>query len=220
MATEASFGASEPGNSFIPRLWAARRIGELTRTIRVEGHSTVLIEEIRDLALRFGILTEYTSYLVQEPERLAETPPPLVQPLSAREQTGAREFERARRSANLRAAKTLQGSDELSAAAASDLVRGEGAPATRQAGDRLFVLRDSVWTDIRNPDRIPITAVAAFSPAYFELVRMLPEIVPYLSAGEQVLVTGRRSRVRISRQGVEAWKPGELAALVRNYRGT
>ena len=24
-------------------------------------------EEIRDLALRFGILTEYTSYLVQEP---------------------------------------------------------------------------------------------------------------------------------------------------------
>ena len=50
-----------------PGLWAARRIGELTRTIRVEGASPVLQEEIRELGLWFGGLTEYTAYLVQEP---------------------------------------------------------------------------------------------------------------------------------------------------------
>ncbi len=63
---------------------------------------------------------------------------------------------------------------------------------------------DSVWTDLRNPDRIPVTALAAFSAAYFALVRMLPEVISYLSAGEDVLVE----------------KPGELAAVVRNFRGT
>ena len=75
--TQATFATSESGNAFIPRLWAARRIGELTRLIRVEGPSPVLIEEMRDLGLRFGILTEYTSYLVQEPERVANAPPPM-----------------------------------------------------------------------------------------------------------------------------------------------
>ena len=61
-----------------------------------------------------------------------------------------------------------------------------------------------VWTDLTNPDRIPVTAVAAFSAAYFALVRMLPGVISYLSAGEDVLVE----------------KPGELAAVVRNFRGT
>jgi hypothetical protein len=49
---------------------------------------------------------------------------------------------------------------------------------------------------------------------------MLPELTPYLSAGEEVLVAGRRGSIRIAHQGVESWKPGELAALVRNFRGT
>jgi Ca-activated chloride channel family protein len=220
VTAQATFSASGQANEFIPRLWAARRIGELSRTIRVEGSSSVLIEEIRDLALRFGILTEYTSYLVQEPEAMAEAPPPPVRPLEPRDQTGAESFGRASRSANLMETKSLRKVSELAAGAAAWSRSDPALPAPRQAGDRLFVLRDSVWTDIRNADRIPVTAVKAFSPAYFELVRMLPEVIPYLSAGEQVLVTGRRSSIRIARSGAETWNSGELAALVRNFRGT
>jgi Ca-activated chloride channel family protein len=108
VATPVTFATSEPGNAFIPRLWAARRIGELTRLIRVEGPSPVLIEEMRDLALRFGILTEYTSYLVQEPERVAFAPPPMPRPEVAREQTGAVAFDRARRSAKLLETKSFR----------------------------------------------------------------------------------------------------------------
>jgi len=84
----------------------------------------------------------------------------------------------------------------------------------------MFVLRDSVWTDLGTADRISVTAVAAFSRAYFELVRLLPEITPYLSAGEQVVVAGRRGSIKIAHRGIESWKPGELMALVRNFRGT
>ena len=218
--TQATFATSESGNGFIPRLWAARRIGELTRLIRVEGPSPVLMEEMRDLALRFGILTEYTSYLVQEPERLANAPAPMPQVEAARAQTGAGAFERARRSAKFAEAKTLQRADEIAAGVDRDIGPTAAAQARKLVGGRMFVLRDSVWTDLGIADRISITAVAAFSPAYFALVRMLPELTPYLSAGEDVLVAGRRGSIRIAHQGIESWKPGELAALVRNFRGT
>jgi Ca-activated chloride channel homolog len=218
--TEATFAPTEAGNGFIPRLWAARRIGELTRLIRVEGPSSVLIEETRDLALRFGILTEYTSYLVQEPGLGANGPPPMPRPEEARAQTGAAAFERARRSAKLAATKTLQSAEEISAAGVGGIGSTAGRPASKQMGDRMFVLQDSVWTDIGNTGRIRITAVAAFSPAYFALVRMLPELAPYLSAGDEVLVAGRRGSIRIARQGIDSWKPGELTEVVRNFRGT
>jgi Ca-activated chloride channel family protein len=218
--TQATFAATEAGNPFIARLWAARRIGELTRLIRVEGPSPVLIQETRDLALRFGILTEYTSYLVQEPGLVANAPPPMPRLEEARAQTGAAAFERARRSAKFAEAKTLQSADEIAAGVVGGIGSAAGGPTPKQLGDRMFVLRDSVWTDIGNTDRIRITAVAAFSPAYFALVRMLPELAPYLSAGDEVLVAGRRGSIRIARQGIEAWKPGELTAVVRNFRGT
>jgi hypothetical protein len=65
-----------------------------------------------------------------------------------------------------------------------------------------------------------VTAVAPFSTAYFDLVRMLPEIAPYLTVGEEVLVAGRRQSIRIGAGGISEWGPGALTDLVRNFRGT
>jgi hypothetical protein len=132
--TQAKFATSESGNASIPRLWAVRRIGELTRLIRVEGSSPVLIEEMRDLAPRFGILTEYTSYLVQEPERVATAPPPMPGQELAREQTGAAAFERARRSAKFLEAKTLQAADGIGAEAVDGMAPTTGRQMAKQVG--------------------------------------------------------------------------------------
>src|SRR5712664_373749 len=52
---------------YIEQLWAARRAGALSREIRLHGQTRELMDELKQLALRYGILTEYTSYLVQEP---------------------------------------------------------------------------------------------------------------------------------------------------------
>jgi hypothetical protein len=73
---------------------------------------------------------------------------------------------------------------------------------------------------VAQADRIAVTDVTAYSKAYFELVRQLPEVTPYLSVGEELLIAGRRASVRIGSSGVETWQPGQLAALVRNFRGT
>ena len=39
--------------------------------MRIEGHTTDLEREIRELAMQYGLLSEYTSYLVQEPQVVA-----------------------------------------------------------------------------------------------------------------------------------------------------
>ncbi len=70
----AQFTSRQPDNAFVPPLWASRKIGELTRTARLEGASPAIIEEIRQLGLRYGILTEYTSFLVLEPGAVPATP--------------------------------------------------------------------------------------------------------------------------------------------------
>ncbi|MFQ6097074.1 MAG: VWA domain-containing protein, partial [Armatimonadota bacterium] len=68
---DATFPAQEPGNDFIPRLWAMRRIGHLLDEIRLRGENQELKDEIIALSTRFGIMTPYTSYLVTE-DREAE----------------------------------------------------------------------------------------------------------------------------------------------------
>jgi Ca-activated chloride channel homolog len=223
----ASFLASEPANDFIPKLWAARQIGSLTRQIRLEGASSSLVEQVRELGLRYGILTDYTSYLVQEPGSIAISPAPAAlredQMGGARNstrQTGAGAFEQAMASAKLSDSKTLAAADAATASQLESLSRDRARPETRRAGGRLFIRRGRVWTDVGQADRITVTDVAAYSRAYFELVRQLPEVAPCLAVGDEVLLAGRQASVRIGPSGVETWQPGQLEALVRNFRGT
>jgi Ca-activated chloride channel homolog len=53
---------------FIPRLWAARKIGYLLTQIRLHGEQEEWISAVVSLSLRYGIITPYTSFLVEEPQ--------------------------------------------------------------------------------------------------------------------------------------------------------
>ena len=55
------------GNEFIPRLWAQRKIGYLLTQIRLKGERVELVEEVTELGTKHGIVTPYTSFLVEEP---------------------------------------------------------------------------------------------------------------------------------------------------------
>ncbi|MBN1796960.1 MAG: VWA domain-containing protein [Spirochaetales bacterium] len=55
-------------NTFIPPIWAARRIGMLLDQIRLYGENEELKEEIIMLARMHGIITPYTSMLILEDE--------------------------------------------------------------------------------------------------------------------------------------------------------
>ena len=65
---DVSFPKTAAEHAWIPRLWAARRVGWLLDEIRLRGESAELREEVVRLAREHGIVTPYTAYLVLEDE--------------------------------------------------------------------------------------------------------------------------------------------------------
>ena len=219
--TQTVFPASSSDNAFIPRLWASRRIGELTRQIRIEGATAALVQEVRDLGLRYGILTEYTSYLVQEPAQTAFQPRDRMLPTSApapAAQSGAVAFRSARASSAMMGAGNLASADAAAESRADEIAQGSGR-ALRRVGGRLFVQDGAVWTDAAHQATLRVVEVAPFSEAYFALVRALPEIAPFLTVGDEVLVAGRRASIKVIRSGTATWRADELDGVVRAFRG-
>jgi Ca-activated chloride channel family protein len=228
------FPRHEPANSYVPQLWAARRIGELSRQARLEGASPELIATIRDLGLRYGILTEHTAYLVQEPGMLARgevQPEPAA--LVPREMTGERAFNDAKASAGMSASTTLAAADEIvrqraqdfrradSAAASRDTDRGDrsGPAEMRRAGGRLFTWRGGAWTDLGHHDSLRVVTVAPFSEAYFALVAARPAIREALAVGTPVVLAGRRASIKVDEGGTTRWAPGAMARFLRDFEG-
>jgi len=219
----AEFPGTQAANGYIPRLWASRRIGELTRQIRLEGASEALVSEVRTLGLRYGVITEYTSYLVQEPGMVAtrdsfRRPMPMAAAPTA--QSGASAFGAARASSSLMGAGSLAEADIAAERRMGEMAMGRRAEVRRVAG-RVFVKRGDVWTDAAHQDSLRVVEVAPFSEAYFQLVRALPELAPYLGLGTggDVVIAGRRTSIRITAAGVGTWRAGHLDAVVRGFRG-
>jgi len=239
------FDGSEDGNGFIPKLWAARKAGALTQQVRLHGANPELVEEIRQLGLRYGILTDYTSYLVEEPGMSLDDATMQQVMAKAREmevdadrQVGQMSFARARRDAAARAATTVEEAVQVTGAspvvdaaaqrppAQPDLadgrrnegfVGGEGMEgATRHVVDRMFVVRDGVWTDLRFSDQ-RVVKVAPFSQAYFTLIERLPQLKPFVALGSRVIIAADGLAVQLDESGAGEWTGGELEAVLRAF---
>jgi len=61
------FPDRETEHDFVPRIWAARKIGYLLDELATRERSPELIDEIVRLSKEFGVLTEFTAFLVTEP---------------------------------------------------------------------------------------------------------------------------------------------------------
>ena len=221
-----SFQRHEDDNRYVPQLWAARRIGELTRQLRIEGHSTALVEQIRDLGLRHGILTEYTSYLVQEPGMLAnrrEGPVPTSAPAIGA-QTGAAAFDAAKSSASMSGSANLAEAEQAVRQRSAQLgerreSRDGAAGELKRGGGRMFTMRAGVWTDVNHADSLRVTTIAPFSRAYFELVAARPALREALAVGTPVLLAGKRVSLKVADGGTATWTAGAMTRFLQEFDG-
>jgi Ca-activated chloride channel family protein len=212
---------------YIEQLWASRKAGALSREIRLHGQTPETMDALKQLALRYGILTEYTSYLVQEPtvalraqaeDRMNRAP--AAAPV---DQAGAGYVDRAERDKAMAGATQLQQELATSAEAktrSDDILRARsGINPTQRIGGRLFIMRDSTWTDLSHGDSSRVVTVAPYSEAYFALLRALPDLRESAALEPAVLVAGRRASIKIGEGGKTKWNPGELERLVKEFRG-
>jgi len=217
-AVDIVFPAHDTDADWLPRLWASRKIGELEREVRLNGRDPELVDEIRRTALRYGLLSEYTSYLVQEP--LVADAAGAGAPAAAPGQTGRVAVERAEMARRSREAKSLADVAAAQNAAVREMSERDdvaGTPARQLAG-RAFVERDGEWRDISLRADAGVVTIEPFSEAYFGLLTRLPEVEPYWSAFDRVTVMGRDVAIRVAPGGRTRMGEAELDRLVRSFR--
>jgi Ca-activated chloride channel homolog len=71
---DVNFTQKDTRNTFIPALWATRRVGFLLDEIRLRGESKELKDEVTRLAREHGIVTPYTAFLILEDEAKRNVP--------------------------------------------------------------------------------------------------------------------------------------------------
>jgi Ca-activated chloride channel family protein len=200
------------GEPFIARLWATRRIGDLLNSIRLNGENDELVQSIVSLSVRYGIITPYTSFLIEEDDILSQAGRDrAVQQFGqaaetlADNVTGASAVDAAAASGSMRAAEAPMavpqstpspaptntgrgGSGGVPAGPAEQEMQNAGRQI-RTVNDRTFILLDGVWTDTAfAPDTMQTEPVAFLSDAYFALLDAHPELTEYFALGERVIV--------------------------------
>ncbi|HEU4994478.1 MAG TPA: VIT domain-containing protein [Gemmatimonadaceae bacterium] len=212
-STERVFAADERDNAFVPRLWATQRIGWLVAEKRRNGGSggnAEIDDEIRQLGERFGIPTEFTSYLVQEPSRVADVRRRDMRLDEVRVTGGGQGkaaaapapsavFESARAASAQRAAQSLAAADAASAAVSAK----DRESLMKRAGVRTFAKDGDRWVDSRLKSDLRVYKVKAYSPSYFVLLERLPELRDAFAIGDKVVVAGRGVAVEVVEEADE-----------------
>ena len=236
-STRSEFPARATDDDYIPRLWASRKLGELDRQIRsaqADGAGAAqvqaLVEDLRETALRYGLLSEYTSYLVLEPGAVAAAPPVFNQAAAAPQaasfsgRTAVARAEEARRSREVTSITQMEAAQALAAgrldATAGVSVEDAGGmrSATRMVAGRTFTLRDGLWVDARHDKTRRVVEIAAFSDAYFAVIRALPEAGLVLRELESALIAGTKVSIRVAAGGAESMSGADLRRLVADFR--
>lgn len=199
----ADFDGSER-HSFLPALWAQRKVAFLLEEIRLRGHSKELVDEIVALGKRHGIATPYTSFLAMDDRA----------PQAAAAMQGLRRGFEGNKSGRdgVAFSRDVAAAKEYSVAAggaaapmAIGMGTGYGAqdpgdgwssgqpaqPRLRRIGGRVFLRGDDgVYYDSRFEEgmRGAIVEVTAFSDAWFKLLDRHPGIGAFLAVKNVELV--------------------------------
>jgi Ca-activated chloride channel family protein len=191
-----TFPGSSLENVFLPRLWAGRKISYLLSQIRLYGESDELVDAVVSLSRRYGIITPYTSFLVDADVGSAEEAADAVRQAAAAPATGA---------------SAVQGATSLKTLSEAETVQ-TGVEGVRIVEGRTYFFRDGVWVDSEYTDEETINIVA-YSDAYFELTGIAPWLGPHLAIGERVVVRVGEVFVRTGDEGLEELPDDVIEAL-------
>lgn len=220
---ESRYPERNEANAFLPRLWASRKLGFLMRRVWTEGPDPELVEEIRATALRYGLPSPYTSYLVLEPGMDFPVEPSVggvirdgMVPRADLSVQGEGAVRRAKQALLFRSVASSEDLREAEEAVAPNAAFLE--ESSRSVAGRLFHLRDGVWIDGQLQKDRAALVVEPFSEAYFDLLEVLPELKPYARAFEEAEIQGAGLRIRFVRGGASTLSSADLLEAKKSFR--
>ncbi|HUU85507.1 MAG TPA: VIT domain-containing protein [Phycisphaerae bacterium] len=213
---ESKFTDADVQHSFLPRLWAMRKVGFLLDQIRLHGENKELVDAVVQLAIRHGIVTPYTAYLVHEEQKVAlQRGAPqhvldrVLQSAAAKPAPSGRgrlalgekfgvgrggaagplPVQDSKEAADLGKLRSLGYVAGISVEDELGDVDAEGAPASpiRQVENRTFYHENGVWIDGTYRQGQETKKVKAFSEEYFALARGDRQTARYLAQGPRVI---------------------------------
>jgi Ca-activated chloride channel family protein len=202
------------GDDSIPRLWATRKIGYLLNEIRLRGETREIVNEIVALAVRYGIVTPYTSFLVDERQDVfteqgrrkaaepSRAPAPTSGPAAVQQSLDQSQM----RGANVAPAAPTAAPKPMMPGAIAPAPSGREEMSPIQViGDKTFLLRNDVWTDTQfDPSKMTTKKIEFGSDAYFALTANNPDLGKYFALGSRVIVVVNGTAYEITDTGVGA----------------
>ncbi|MES2461119.1 MAG: VIT and VWA domain-containing protein, partial [Armatimonadota bacterium] len=216
--TETRFPAVATEASFLPRLWASRKIGYLMDDLRLRDNEPVkkeIVDQIISLSREFGVLTPYTALFVPEPGSDQPVPMDAISRVNSagnlgggfggggfRDQDGYIAGRAAptsgaaavdlSQSARGQRTQNQVGNVYAYRAKSSEAMRKDEQSAQRiqNVASRTFYQVGPVWTDA-NFDKAKqkeIVRVKLYSDAYFALTRRNADLAKWAALGDQVLI--------------------------------
>lgn len=206
-----TFSSQETQFDFLPRIWASRKIGFLLDQIRLKGQNKELIAEVVRLSKKYGIITEYTSFLVREDVAVTGGAPGNDDRLmaEAREELD-KKVTKEHGSSAISQSRNLQTQQAQAAAPSNRYYDEAGQEQTvtqvRYIAQRAFYQKKGVWQDVNLVDKMSRIAVQQFGQTYFALARQ-PQVREILALGGQVEFVWQGNVVVIGSTGADDLTP-------------
>jgi Ca-activated chloride channel homolog len=194
--------ASQQQNSFLPRLWASRKIAYLVDDMRTHGENEEVRKEIESLSKEFGILSPYTSFLAQEDK--AGPAPLTIGGVAAPDQFSMQLFRKSDASAPVASvgAGAVQASKQLRRMKEEQVL--SSSHEARYAGDKTFYWQNDEWVESAWQKQ-PVLTVKHGSAAYVQLLLCYPDIGKYMTLGRNVVFSWNGKYIRIGDSGETDW---------------
>lgn len=191
---EFNFPEKELDNSFIPRLWAQRKIGYLLDEIRSDGENKELKDEIIHLSKKYGIITPYTSFLVL-PDNEGERVPVAVREEKRREafDSASRDLYMVRGKEAVGASKVTSGMKLSQSAPTAPVIdartdKRDETSLIKYVDNKTFYLKNGFWTDSEYEPEMKVINMKYSSDEYFKLISQKPDIGKFLALGKKVIL--------------------------------
>lgn len=220
------------GESAVARLWATRKIGALLTAVRRNGANPETIDAIVALSLEYGIITPYTSYLVEEPaladggaspanqarggtDNFAAPAPAALSFDSRTSQAQIAESAAAAPSgeAAVQASKVRSGLSEAETAPQNDRVRYAAGKSFAQKGEVQAAdgTRHPLWVDMALTAEMTPRPISFGSAEYFALASN-PQAAQWLAVSPALVVVIDGEAVQIVLDNADDPAPDATAA--------